>query len=229
MFSEGVGTTLFILLMALAAWGVVRALRWGPGPVSFLLLWMWTPPVLLLLLSYAIVPVFVAHYALASVVALLILASIGICELGSTAAGSAALAIVIALEVPPIQSYFRSSRNQYHVQWDEAARLASASLKPNELAIVEPDWAISVVRYYLRKGFDGRCERADLKSLARTTTLPSILIESNRAYIDDRVGVKLFEWAAPDIIGQMRGVSVRRFLPERISALRHRELEPPGT
>jgi len=72
----------FQFFALLAIWGVVRGWRRGArDPIAFALLWMWAPPLMMLVASYTIAPVFVERYALACFVPFFILVAVGIFEM----------------------------------------------------------------------------------------------------------------------------------------------------
>ncbi|MGH7934523.1 MAG: hypothetical protein ACREQN_15365, partial [Candidatus Binataceae bacterium] len=81
LFNKATGTFAFPVMAALAIWGVVSAWRRARAGVSFLLLWMWAPPLIVMILSYVLRPAFVERYLLSSFVPFFILVAIGVWEL----------------------------------------------------------------------------------------------------------------------------------------------------
>jgi hypothetical protein len=147
LFNKGTGTFGFPATIALAGWGVWRGWRRAPGAVAFALAWMWLPPMLLLLASYAFAPMFVERYALWSFVPFFILAALGTCELPTEPVRAGALALVVVLALGHLHAY----RGRPHgAQWREAARAAASGLAPGATIAVAPPYAVNVVRYYLR-------------------------------------------------------------------------------
>src|SRR6266852_3026151 len=80
LFSKATGTFAFPVMAMLGAWGVFRGWRRAREAVLFALLWMWAPPLLVLLVSYAVVPVFVERYVVSSFVPFFILVAVGVWE-----------------------------------------------------------------------------------------------------------------------------------------------------
>ena len=144
-FNKATGSVAFPVLFALAAWGVWRGWRRARGAVAFTLLMMWAPPLLLVAGSFLWRPMFIERYAISSFPAFFILIALGIWELDSTAARAAAAVAVLLLSLGHIYSY---SRKTHDVDWREAARVAQASIRPDETIAVAPAYAVEVVRYY---------------------------------------------------------------------------------
>jgi 4-amino-4-deoxy-L-arabinose transferase-like glycosyltransferase len=144
-FNKATGSVAFPILFALAAWGAWRAWRDERGAIEFTLLLMWGGPLLLLIGSSVWRPMFLERYALYSFPAFFILISVGIWELGSNYARAAATALVVILAFGHIHSYFRKTHD---IDWQEAARVADATLRPDETVTVTPAYAVEVVRYY---------------------------------------------------------------------------------
>jgi len=181
---------------------------------------MFVPPLSMLLISYALLPVFVDQYALSSLVPFMILAAVGIHQIRSAWARSMALAAVTAACVVPLLPILGGHQPRRMVEWSEGATATAGSLKPTEYAIVAPTWTINVVKYYLRTDHQTRVERANLESLKRAESEPAILLIGDRAAVDDAAGTKFLLWAAPEVIAKFQGVSVRRISSDRIATLR---------
>jgi 4-amino-4-deoxy-L-arabinose transferase-like glycosyltransferase len=156
LFNKATGSVAFPVMAALATWAVVRGWsRWRDATV-FALLWMWTPPIVLMLVSYAIRPAFVERYLVSCFVPFFILIAIGIGELRAPSARFAAIGLTVALALAHIVAWDRKSHD---AQWREAVRVATASFTStnsntsNRNAVtlaVAPGYAINVVRYYLQ-------------------------------------------------------------------------------
>jgi hypothetical protein len=148
LFNKGTGTFPFPVMIALAGWGVWRGCGGGArGAVGFALAWMWLPPILLVIASYAFAPMFVERYVLWCFVPFFILAALGIRELPTTKMRAAALALAVALALGHVYGYRRRSHG---IQWREAARSAAGAIEPGTTIAVGPPYAVNVVRYYLR-------------------------------------------------------------------------------
>ncbi len=116
---------------------------------SFLLCWMWIPVIMILLISFAIVPMWEERYVLSSFVAFFILIALGICSLESANLRLAALAVVAAMSLFQLRSDRLAERSKPGFpQWREAASIALSASKPGDRVAVLPEGAVYVVRYY---------------------------------------------------------------------------------
>jgi hypothetical protein len=147
LFNKGVGSFAFPLMAALAGWGA--RIGWLRARIAtvFALAWMWLPPLLVLLASYAFSPMFVERYVLWCFVPFFLLVAFGVCELRSASMRVAAIGLAIALALGHLHAY---RRRLHDTQWREAARVAARTLAPGMKIAVAPPYAINVVRYYLR-------------------------------------------------------------------------------
>src|SRR5215469_1459382 len=146
LFNKASGTFAFPVLALAAAYGAWRGWRRRPDTIRFLLLWMWAPPVLMVVVSYAVRPLFVERYALSCFVPFFILVGIGIWELHDQRWRAVALLVVLAMSLGHVAVF---DRKLHDAQWREAAALAGASLRTGETMTAVPTYSISVVRYYL--------------------------------------------------------------------------------
>ncbi|MBV8135182.1 MAG: hypothetical protein JO121_06000, partial [Deltaproteobacteria bacterium] len=99
LFNKATGTFAFPVLALAAAYGAWRGCGHRPDVIRFGLLWMWAPTVLMVLVSYAMRPLFVERYALSCFVPFFILVGIGIWELRDQRWRAAALLIVLAVSL----------------------------------------------------------------------------------------------------------------------------------
>lgn len=169
-FNKAAGSVAFPILFMLAAFGVWRGWRTARGPVIFALLLMWAPPLLLVVGSFVWRPMFMERYAIYSFPAFFILIALGIWELDSQFGRIAASAVVVVLALGHIHSY---SLKNHDLDWHEAARVAQASIGPDETIAVAPEYADEVVRYYMYPalrahalGYDPQNNRAAVAILA---------------------------------------------------------------
>jgi hypothetical protein len=146
LFNKATGTFAFPVLALAAAYGAWRGWRHRPDAIRFGLLWMWAPPVLMVMVSYAVRPLFVERYALSCFVPFFILVGIGIWELHEQRWRAAALLVVLAMSLGHVAAF---NRKLHDAQWREAAALGAASLRVGETMTAVPAYSISVVRYYL--------------------------------------------------------------------------------
>ena len=135
LFNKGIGTVEFPLLAALAIWGAIRGWRERRSATLFALLWMWLPPLALQILSYAVRPVFVERYLIASFVPFFMLAAIGIMQLPSTALRTAVASLAVILALGHIYAW---SRKPHDTQWREAVAIALASERGDQPIAVAP-------------------------------------------------------------------------------------------
>jgi 4-amino-4-deoxy-L-arabinose transferase-like glycosyltransferase len=164
LFNKATGSVAYPLMGALAAWGVVRGWRQWRDAIIFALLWMWSPPIVLMFVSYAIRPAFVERYLISCFVPFFILIAIGIVELRAPYARIGAIALAVALALGHVIAW---DRKPHDTQWREAVRVALTSIaattsiaagtsgnpatmmtSPGALAVA-PGYAVNVVRYYL--------------------------------------------------------------------------------
>lgn len=200
-FNKATGSFVFPILSALAIWGVVRGWRAGPrDAIAFALLWMWGPPLIMVLVSYALTPIFVERYALSCFVPFFILVAFGAYEIRSDPARIAALAIVVALSAGHIVSY---TRKPHDAQYREATAAADAALKPGEVMTVVPPYAIEVLRYYLPADRLDRAVRHE-----RTTSNAAVLINGDQNLAPGEA--ESFKKEYPQLVVRLRGVTVLR-------------------
>src|SRR5262249_54339528 len=131
LFNKAAGTVAFPLLAGLAIWGAMSAWRRGlRDAVAFAALWMWAPPILMMIASYALTPIFVERYALTCFVPFFILTSLGIFDLRQRTLRAAALAIAVAFSIGHILSYYEKPHD---AQYREAVGIAAAQIRPGQV------------------------------------------------------------------------------------------------
>jgi hypothetical protein len=146
LFNKATGTFAFPVLVLAAAYGAWRGWRLRPDAIRFGLLWMWAPPVLMVVVSYAVRPLFVERYALSCFVPFFVLVGMGIWEVRDQRWRAAALLVVLAMSLGHVAVF---DRKMHDAQWREAAAAGAASLRAGETMTAVPAYSISVVRYYL--------------------------------------------------------------------------------
>jgi mannosyltransferase len=201
LFNKATGSFAFPILAALAIWGVIRGWQGGArDSIAFALLWMWAPPVMMVVASYAIAPVFVERYALSCFVPFFILVALGIFELPGDLVSAGALALAVAFSIGHIVSY---DRKPHDAQYREAIAAADSALKPGEVMTVVPSYAIEVLRYYLPGDQFDRAVRYD-PSASPAAVL--ILGDQNLA----RGDAQSYKKEYPQTVARLRGVTVLR-------------------
>ncbi|MGB8684823.1 MAG: hypothetical protein WCD12_18235 [Candidatus Binatus sp.] len=201
LFNKATGSFAFPILAALAIWGVVRGWRRGAhDATNFALLWMWAPPLMMVVASYAIAPVFVERYALSCFVPFFILAALGIFELPGDLVRVGGLALAVAFSVGHIVSY---DRKPHDAQYREAIAAAESALKPGELMTAVPSYAIEVLRYYLPADQQNRAVRYDPSGPPA-----AVLILGDQSLAP--AGVQSYRKDYPQTVARLRGVTVLR-------------------
>ncbi len=164
LFNKATGSVAYPLMTALAAWGAVRGWRRWRDAIIFALLWMWSPPIVLMLVSYAIRPAFVERYLISCFVPFFILIGIGIVELRAPYARIGAIALAVVLALGHVVAW---DRKPHDTQWREAVEVAVTSIasatsitagtsgdtatamRSGGALAVAPGYAVNVVRFYL--------------------------------------------------------------------------------
>lgn len=147
LFNKATGSIAFPVLAVLAIWGIYRGWRGAVRePIAFALLWMWAPPLILMIASYTLTPIFVERYAISCFVPFFILTALGIAEMPSEPLRIVALAIAVVMSLGHVWSY---DRRPHDTQYAEAITAARATLKSGESMTVVPTYAIEVLKYYL--------------------------------------------------------------------------------
>ena len=200
LFNKATGSFAFPILAALAIWGVIRGWRRRVrDSIGFALLWMWTPPLMMVAASYTIAPVFVERYALSCFIPFFILVALGIFELPGDLVRAAALALAVAFSLGHIVSY---DRKPHDAQYLEAIAAADSALRPGEVMTVVPSYAIQVLRYYLPPDQLDRAVRYDPSAPA------AVLIVGDQNLAPGAAQSYRNEY--PHVVARLRGVTVMR-------------------
>lgn len=209
LFNKATGSVAYPVMMALAVWGVVRGWRRRREAIVFALLWMWTPPLALMIVSYAIRPAFVERYLVSCFVPFFILVALGIAELRDSRARTGATVLVGALALGHLAAW---ARKPHDTQWREAAAIAvmtsqsaGQELKVGDGTIaVAPGYAVNVVRFYLARAAArqsalpaavGGTEGASVAIVGDQGVAPAVAVALDREY--------------PRLLAKLRGVVVR--------------------
>lgn len=199
LFNKGTGSVTFPVLAAAAAWGVICGWRRMRSATLFLLLWMWLPPLSLIVLSYAVRPVFVERYLITSFVPFFILAAVGIMELPSNVPRAAAAILVVILSLAHTYAW---SHKPHDTQWREGLRLALASDRNGQPISVAPGYAVNVARYYLPSS----AQTIELIEADSPAANGDVLLLSDQS--KGNAAVKLAS-QYPRIIARIRGLQIR--------------------
>jgi mannosyltransferase len=198
LFNKGAGSVAFPVLAALALWGAICGWRRMRLATLFLLLWMWLPPLALMVLSYAIRPVFVERYLITSFVPFFILAAIGIAELPSNSLRAAATTVVVILSLGHVYGW---SRKPHDTQWREGLRIALAAHDGKPISVA-PGYAVNVARYYLPESQPAiELVQADPVGAAGDVLL---LSDQSKGEVAARLAAEY-----PNLLTRVRGLQIR--------------------
>jgi hypothetical protein len=202
LFNKGVGSFAFPVMAMLAGWGTCRGWLRARAATAFALAWMWLPPLLMLVASYAFSPMFVERYALWCFVPFFMLAALGAWELPSASMRAAAIGLAVALALGHLHSY---GQRPHDTQWREAARAAAGALAPGMKIAVAPPYAINVMRYYLRDTqFAGAAVPADGSDAGDSDT--NVLVVGDQWNAREEAAKLLAQYPHP--LAGFRGVRV---------------------
>jgi len=201
LFNKATGSFAFPILAALAIWGVVGGWRRGArDAVAFALLWMWGAPLMMMLVSYTLRPVFVERYALSCFAPFFILVALGIFELPGDLVRVGALVLAVAFSAGHIVSYHRKPHD---AQYREAIVAADSALKPGEAMTIVPAYAIDVIRYYAPAEEMDRTVRYDASAPP-----VAVLILGDQSLAP--AAARSFAKEYPHVVARLRGVTVLR-------------------
>jgi 4-amino-4-deoxy-L-arabinose transferase-like glycosyltransferase len=209
LFNKATGTFAFPVMAVLGAWGAFRGWSRARQAAVFALLWMWAPPLIVLLVSFAIRPVFVERYVVSSLVPFFILVAVGVwelitqpsvSELRANAVRFGTLVVVVALSLGHIYGY---DRKPHDAQWGEAAEIAASAAKPGDPIAVAPGYAVNVIRYYLRNRPDADAALSALGDHRAAT----VVVISDQG-VSPATARKL-DREYPHLLAHLRGVVVR--------------------
>ena len=213
LFNKATGSVTYPAMMALVVWAIAHGWRRWHDAIMFALLWMWAPPIVLMLVSYAVRPAFVERYLVSCFVPFFILIAIGIVELHAYSLRIGAIALMVGLALGHVIAW---NRRPHDAQWQEAARAAIAAItpqtsvnietpvSPNGTVAVIPGYAVSVVRYYLRTNPAAQSVHAfnrDVNDSARAIIVGDQGVAPVMAVAVDR--------EYPRVLAKFRGVQVR--------------------
>jgi len=196
MFNKASGSVAFPAVLGLTLWGIIRGWRSHRDAIVFLLLWMLVPPIIVLVASYLIRPVFVERYLLASFVPLIMLVAFGIWSTRGLLLQSALLTLIMVLALGHVYSY---RQRAHDVQWREAVR-AAVETGGHGIAVAPP-YAAAVVRYYLDEAGDHRSVAP-----ARVQTLGVAIVADSGVSANEAARLAA---SYPHLVARLRGVIVR--------------------
>jgi hypothetical protein len=130
----------------------------GRAALGFLLCWLLVPPLLVMVVSYAVTPMEETRYVIASVVAFCILAAAGLAAIENARLRAALIVLALGLSLDHVR---RDLSKPQFAQWRASAALALAQAGSDGRIGVAPAYAINVVRYYLPPAQRARADGAD--------------------------------------------------------------------
>ncbi len=134
-------------LLGLSIFGVWRQRKHAVLGSRLILFWLVVPFVIVMIASYTITPLMVERYVLASLVAFLALAGVGLTSLPSEPARYAFATLVLVQSLAHVHHHWRAPED---IQWREAAGfVASAALSGERVAVFPPGEPLFPLRYYL--------------------------------------------------------------------------------
>jgi len=141
------GNAAFWPMLALAIFGIWSQRTRALHATRFVVFWLALPFLIDELVSYAITPFMIERYVLASLVAFLVLAAIGLASIPFEPARYAIAALLVAQSLAHIHHHWRSPED---IQWREAAEFAAAAAPAGEkVALMPPGEPLYVLHYYL--------------------------------------------------------------------------------
>ncbi|MGD0288032.1 MAG: hypothetical protein ABSC63_00015 [Candidatus Binataceae bacterium] len=141
------GNAAFWPMLALAIYGIARQRSHRRLAIGFILCWLVTPFAIDLLVSYAVTPFMIERYVLASLVAFLVLAAVGLASIRWNLARWALAILVVAQSLAHIHHHWRAPAD---IQWREAVQFAAAAVPVGQkIAVMPPGEPLYVIDYYL--------------------------------------------------------------------------------
>lgn len=141
------GNAAFLPILALAAWGT--SIEWSRArrAIVLMLCWFAAPFAAVIAISYTVTPLMMERYVLASLVAFLALAGLGLASIRTPWLRGALATLVVLQSLAHIHHHWRRPDD---IQWREAAAAARAATpRGAQIAVMPPDEPLWVVRYYL--------------------------------------------------------------------------------
>jgi mannosyltransferase len=152
------GNAAFWTAIALTIIGVWVARGRQPLAIRFILCWLLLPFAMIEMVSYVITPLMVERYVLASLVAFLVLAAVGLATLPNASIRYAIAILIVAQSLAHVRHHWRAPED---AQWREAARFALGTVPEGQKIAVIPPEPVMVVRYYLPETARDRAVAAD--------------------------------------------------------------------
>ena len=141
------GNAAFIPILALAIWGMWIEWSRARRAMVLMLCWFAVPFAAVIAISYTVTPLMMERYVLASLVAFLALAGVGLASIRTPWLRGALATLVVIQSLAHIHHHWRKSED---IQWREAAAVARAvAPRGAQIAVMPPDEPLWVVRYYL--------------------------------------------------------------------------------
>jgi hypothetical protein len=141
------GNAAFWPMLALAIFATWSQRTKAIHAMIFIVCWLVVPFLIDMMVSYAITPLMIERYVLASLVAFLVLTAVGLASIPSDLARYAIAILVLGQSLAHIHHHWRAPED---IQWREAAEFAAAAVPPGEkVALMPPLEPLYVLDYYL--------------------------------------------------------------------------------
>jgi hypothetical protein len=121
-FESGIGTWPFAVFVIFSIAGAVRLWKTSRDEAVLALLWIWIPPIALLVGSYFFFPMLVTRYVIASFVPLFVLTAVGVASMPRSGAVAMAMLAIVGLSIGRDWSELRPGDDR----WRQASAVALA-------------------------------------------------------------------------------------------------------
>ena len=203
-FESSSGGWVFATLALLAAWGCVKAWRSHRELVVFALLWMWLPPLVLLVGSFFFFPMNADRYSLSSFIPFFMLASLPLALLKDLRARYSLAVALLILMVVRANNYYTKRRD---AQFREAAEHALRDA-PSGGRIGVANWAESFesTLYYMSLRQRNVIKMSATEPMLSADNQVSVVILPESMPADDLASYRVL---FPHLDGHFRQVEVR--------------------
>jgi mannosyltransferase len=198
-FEGGIGTLPFPVVALLAIFGAVSFWRRSRADAILALLWMWMPPLALLVGSYLFTPMMVTRYLISSFVPVFIFAAIGIVAIPSGKLRATALIALLTLSLLRVRAELRPGDHQ----WRDASLVALQSA--GGAHVIGSCHDFDLLRYYLPAS-----ARDTVKLVRVPCDHPHVAVVQVVVVSPTVTGARLADLkrAYPEVVAKFKGVSV---------------------
>ncbi len=166
---------------------LIRPLHDSDMAVKLIMLFCWLliPPVMSLIISKAIIPIYADRYMICVTPALYLLLAVGIFNIRKIISINISVGIIVILSIPGLVRYYQTNIND---QWREAAAYVVENARPDDMIVFAPEGIEGIYaksfNWYYRGGLQ-RCSLSDdlVNSEAITSELMNCLPGHNRFWV----------------------------------------------